>query len=457
MSKGGRAVSRAPVTYKVIPASGVPASGTGKSTPADDYESIDDATTREETVLFCIDQNNNCKIGLPPAAEGDNYHLRAMPLGNLGNVSHVFFNPKGEMFVVRGHELYKGPTPSRNLSDWFQLAKCVGRGIWDQCKLLSFSPGGFLYAVTKAGAFYKGPEPSNQHISWLYKQATKLGGRDWQYFDVLFFDPEGIMYVSLKGALLKNPPVTNIVGEWVRQAVNIGTSGWNYYSHFMAVSYEGDLWCVRRSDGMMYSAPPPTHSKDRWIERAKRMGSDYRIYKHMKFTHDKTIQKVLRVDFLLDNGEILETVPEVVASKEFDNKDSTSPLKCTFEIDKTCTVQTQFSHEHGFVFGLEAEVSFEAKIPLIGVGGSSRFAAKTSTSHTWSLTDINTIATRYKMTFSFDLAPGKAVEQKAVVKKATVNVPYSAIVLTVFGYKTVISGTWKGASFFSLRVRQKDI
>ncbi|KAJ1211542.1 hypothetical protein NDU88_006900 [Pleurodeles waltl] len=456
MSKGGRAVSRAPVTYKVIPASGVPASGTGKSTPADDYESIDDATTREETVLFCIDRSNNCKIGLPPAAEEDNYHLRAMELGNLGNVSHVFFNPRGEMFVVREHELFKGPTPSARWSDWFQLAKCVGRGIWDQFKFLSFSPGGILYAVTKAGAFYKGPEPNNKHVSWLHKQATKLGGRDWQYFDVLFFDPEGIMYVILRGALLKNPPVTNILGEWVTQSVNVGKSGWDKYSHFMGFSSEGDLWCVSRNDGVMYSAPPPTHRNDRWVERAKRMGSDYRTYKHMKFTHDKTIQKILRLDFLLDSGEVLETHPEVVALQEYDNKDSTSPLKCTFEIDKTCIVETQFTHEHGFEIGFEAETTFTAKIPLVGEGGA-RVAASTSTSHTWNFTDINRIETHYKTSSTFELAAGKAVRQKGVVKKAVIDVPYTAEVLTVFGYKTTVSGMWKGACFFNLSVRQEDM
>ncbi|KAJ1211548.1 hypothetical protein NDU88_006906 [Pleurodeles waltl] len=455
MSKQGKASAEVflPWVYRsVIPVGGTPASANGKSTSAAESQRI---STNEETVLFCIDKNNNCKIGLPPAAEGDNYHRRAMELGKLENVSHVFFNPGGEMFVVRGHELYKGPTPSARWNDWFQLAKCVGSGIWDQFKFLFFSPGGILYAVTKPGVFYKGPEPSNKHISWLHKQATVIGGGDWQYFDALIFDPEGIMYGVWFDLLRKNPPVTNILGEWAVTSVIVG-KGWRNYSYFMGFSYDGDLWCVSNNNGIMYSAPPPTQPDYPWIDRAQRMGSDYRTYKHMKFTQDKTIQKVLTLDFLLDDGKILETQPEVVALQEYNNKGSTSPLKCTFEINKTCVAETQFTHEHGFTFGLDAETTFKAKIPFVGEAGTS-ISATTSTSHTWNFATVNRIETHYKTSSTFDLLPGKAVQQKAVVHRATIDVPYMAEIITVFGYKTIVTGIWKGASYFNLKVLQVDI
>ncbi|XP_078530720.1 uncharacterized protein LOC144817780 [Lissotriton helveticus] len=456
MSKGGR-VTAPTVTHRVIPARGIPARRTGTSTDSAEPEDVVDVSTsdREETVFFCVDEHKTCKIGIPPAAEGDNYHQRAIELGKLENVRHVFFNPKGEMFVVRGHELYKGPTPSGQWNDWFQLAKCIGRGNWDEVKFPFFTPGGVLYAITFAGALVRGPEPNNKHVSWIHKHATTLGSFKYYFPDAIFSDPEGIIYASWQGSLYKIIPSKSEGGSADLLKEKVGRSGWEALSVFMGCSYEGDLWCVA-SDGKMYSGPLPTDEEESWFERAKRMGSNFHLYDHMNFTHDKTIQKVLRLDFLVDNGKILDTAPELVAQQEYDNKDSSIPLNSTFEIDKTVTAESQFSHEHGFEIGIEAETTFTAK--LLGIAESSvRIAVNASTSHTWNLTDINTIQTHYKLSFNFEVPPGKAVRQKAVVKRANIKVPYTAEVLTVFGYKTMVTGEWTATSFFNLQIRQEDM
>ncbi|XP_069061733.1 tachylectin-2-like [Pleurodeles waltl] len=407
-----------------------------------------------ETVLFAIDRNNQCIIALPPQSPKDDFNNRARRLGKLHNASHVFFNPKGHMFVVRGDELFKGPSPFLPWNDWFSQAKCVGRGLWDQCKFLYFNSQGRLFAVTKSGAWYVGPEPDNPHVPWVYRQAGKIGGSGWEAFDALFFDPDDTMYGVHEGRLRRNSPLSTTDGTWLAHSFVVGEAGWDQLSHFMGFSSDGNLWCVSQ-DGKMYRGRPPSKKDEPWLKTARNMGSGYNSYKMLAFTDDKTIQKVLSVEFLTDLGKVLKLEPEVVTEKVYDNKDSSTTLKATFEVNKVYIAESQFTHQHGFDFSLEAETTFEAGIPLVGKS-SVRMSAKASTSHSWNFTSINRTETTFKMTSEFEVEPGKAVRQIAVAKKATVDVPYSAKVRTIFGHETMVSGSWKGVAYIDLKVKQSD-
>ncbi|XP_078530600.1 uncharacterized protein LOC144817712 [Lissotriton helveticus] len=410
---------------------------------------------KAETVLFTIDNDNNCRIGLPPLSSEDDYHKRAKLLGKLENSSHVFFNSKGQMFVVRGDELFKGPSPFMPWSDWFSQAKCVGKGGWDQCKFLYFSPTGKLFAVTKAGAWYTGPEPEHAEVPWIFRQAAKIGGSGWQLFDALCYDPDGSMWGVYDGSLRRNQPLSTTDGNWVAQSIVVGASGWDQISYFMGFSSDGNLWCVSRNDGVIYSARPPTNKDEPWLTRARKLGCDYHKYKCLAFADDKTIKKVLSVEFLTDLGMVLEMQPEVVTEKVYDNKSSTTPLKATFEVNKVYCAESHFTHEHGFEFGMEAETTFETGAPVVGKAGI-RMSSKATTSNVWNFTKVNTTETNFKMVSDFEVEPGKAVRQIAKAKKATIDVPYRAKVCTVFGHETFISGIWKGVSFFDLKVKQVD-
>ncbi|XP_069061732.1 tachylectin-2-like [Pleurodeles waltl] len=411
---------------------------------------------RKETVLFSIDGGNNCRIGLPPSALDDAYNRRSLSLGNLPNASHVFFNPKGDMFVVRGGDLYKGPTPSSPWKDWFASAKRIGRADWNKYKLLYFSNSGKLFAVTKEGEWYRGPEPINEEVPWLYKQASKIGGSDWQHFDALFFDFENIMHGVIQGNLVKGHPFSTTDGAWYAKSKQIGEHIWGTLAYFINFSHDGKLWCVSSQDGAIYTASPPTHRGDNWLARARKVGSGYTMYKCLAFTHDKTIKKIKSFDFLVDIGKVLSMEPYFVAEKVYDNKDSSTPLHSTFELNKVEISESQFSHEHGFDFSAEAETSFESGLPLVAKG-SIRLAATTTTSHKWNFTEINRTETHFIITSEFEVEPGKAVRQIAKATKAIIDVPYTATVVTLFGYETTISGTWQGASFLDLRIKQEDV
>ncbi|XP_069488426.1 uncharacterized protein [Ambystoma mexicanum] len=411
------------------------------------------AKPKAETVLLVVGKDNVCKLGLPPASAKDNFHKRAINVGTLKNASMCFFNPEGRLFVVRGGELYKGPMPTSATNNWFDDARCVGRSDWDTFKLLLFSPAGKLYGVTNDGQLCKGPEPENEHVPWLHREAKVIGGSGFQGFKSMFFDHEGMLYGIVDNQLLKGSPETPD-GRWIQHSTNVGKHGWNDYSHFNGFSYDGNMWAVHNT-GVLYSAPPPTHLNDRWVERAKNMGSDYMNYKAMAFGQDKTIKKILSCEFLPELGEILSKETVVVQEHLYNNKGSTSKLKATFTVDESLTAESSFSHEHGFEVGFEAETSFETGLPGV-VKGSIRLTASASTSHTWNLTETNKVTTKVIMSQEFEVEPGKCVLRKAIVKKAIMRMPYCARIKTMFGYETTIGGTWNGTVFYKIQVVQVD-
>ncbi|XP_069488430.1 uncharacterized protein [Ambystoma mexicanum] len=409
---------------------------------------------RPDTILFALGKDGVCKLGLPPVSAADNYFKRAINVGTLQNASMCFFNPDGKLFVVRGSELYCGPTPSRHIENWFDNAKCVGRGDWDTFKFLFFNPSGKLYAVTKSGKFYKGPEPDNEHVPWLHRQATVIGGSGWELFSALCFDNDGILYGVTEDKLLKGPPEVP-GGRWIENATNVGKALWDNYSYFMGFSFDGNLWCVSRDTGTLYSAPPPTHKDVPWVTNATNMGADYRIFKTMGFTLDKTIKTIVNLEFLPDIGEILSKETEMVQEQVYDNSKSTSVLKATFKVEKTLVAESSFSHQHGFEVVAGSELTVESGVPFISKG-SIKVTVSATTRHDWNFTETNRIETKVSMSQQFEIPPGKCIMRSCVVKKALMDVPYCAKIITVFGYQTTISGIWKGVSYYNVRVVQED-
>ncbi|XP_069488446.1 tachylectin-2-like [Ambystoma mexicanum] len=409
-----------------------------------------------DVILFAV-HGKVCKAGLPPAHYLDNYNGRALVLGSLENPSHVFFSPDGRLYVVQGSQLFTGPIPSNPSKNWLlDVARCVGKNDWRRFKFLFFHPNGSLYAATHQGELYTGPPPTNENVPWLYTEATKIGLGGWDQFYALFFDPQGVLHAVSKDKFVKKLPPIGIDENWfaASQTIGLGTR-WSELSHFMSFSPDGNLWCVSKGDGKIYTAAPPTHALDDWQSRAQNLGIGY-LYRLMAFTRDKTIKSVVSLDFQPDVGEVLSTVPEVVAQQVYDNKKSTSPLNATFTFSKTYAVESAFSHEHGFTMDAEAELSFTVGVPFIAEGGF-KIAISTSTAHNWSFAKVNRTETQFSMSQTFQVDPGKAVCQKAVVQKAKLIVPYVAKFRTLFDSEVTIQGTWEGATYFNLNVVQEDV
>uniref|UniRef100_A0A8C5PHE6 Tachylectin 2 domain-containing protein n=1 Tax=Leptobrachium leishanense TaxID=445787 RepID=A0A8C5PHE6_9ANUR len=247
----------------------------------------------------------------------------------VGNVSKIAFNSNGELFAVRGEELYRGPMPSNVKLDWFYTVKRVGKTDWDKFKFLLFDPQGVLYAATYNGELYKGPAPSNEDVSWLHEEATNVGTTGWSRFDALFFDLKSNLYAVTADKLVMQSPPTSPQCQWLYSSTAVGIGGWRHLARFMAVGPDEALWCVDSRSGIIYKGPIPTKEDHRYLDRAEKLGWGYNLYKHLSFTVDKIMMSILSCEFLPESGKIVSLATEVVQTQTYVNPGS-SPVKHTF-------------------------------------------------------------------------------------------------------------------------------
>ncbi|CAH2299212.1 Hypothetical predicted protein [Pelobates cultripes] len=409
-----------------------------------------------ETLLFIVTRKEYVAgAGLPPSHEDDNYIRRAVPLGKIMNASRVFFSPEGELFAVRGGDVYRGPMPSEQGLEWFNVAKKVGKVDWDSFKFILFDPNGVLYAVTGKGDFYKGPAPTNENMPWLYRQATKIGSGMWNSLRALFFDPQGILYaVKSDGRLVKRNPPTDSKDDWFATCIPVGNENWFQLTHFMAFSPDGSFWCVNDYTGKMFRWSPQAVHSNFAHKDAEYMGWGYSAGLFFAFTCDKIISSIESLEFLPDDGKIVSQDPTVLKNETFTNT-SDAPLKYTFTVSKTEKTTSTFGQEHGFTVQVGAELTFKAGIPFIAET-EGKISVNTSTSHTWNFTKTNEIETLFSATTEVTLEPHTSVRVKASIMKGKMDVPYRARAKTMFGYETTVEGIWKGASCFDLMVSQEN-
>ncbi|XP_053305229.1 uncharacterized protein LOC128467588 [Spea bombifrons] len=406
-----------------------------------------------ETIFFTVHNDDTIRAGPPPKQEMDNYFARAAQLGRFRGVSAIAFSPEGKLYAVRGEDLYVGPMPSAG-KDWFSVARRVGKVDWKNVKTLLFHPKGDLYVITKDGGLFKGPAPDNEYVSWLYGRATQIG-RKWNTLEAVFFDPEGMMYaVTSDDRFVKRSPPTSIDDNWTGTSVTIGHGNWRDLTHFMSFTPDGKLWCVQKDNGNIYYADPPVAGIG--VYHAKRVGWNYHINRLNAFTRDKTIQRMISLEFLPDLGKVISENLEVVQEKTYDNKRSSVPLKHSFSFTKTIKQSSEFSHEHGFTCEVGAEMTFKAGIPGIAEQGL-KLTVNLSTTHTWSFTETNETEVSFSSSSDVEVPEGKAIRVIASVRKAEMEMPYRAKVRTLFGYETNIEGTWRGVAHFNLTVAQEDI
>uniref|UniRef100_A0A8C5MTX3 Tachylectin 2 domain-containing protein n=1 Tax=Leptobrachium leishanense TaxID=445787 RepID=A0A8C5MTX3_9ANUR len=360
-----------------------------------------------DTILFAV-RGSSASAGLPPKNISDSFYDRSTIVGLLNNVSKIAFNPDGKLFAVRGAELYRGSMPSNADQDWFSTAKRVGKTNWDSLKLIIFDPQGVLYAATKDGEFYKGPAPSNENVSWLYGEATK-----------------------------------------------VGTSGWRVLSHFMTVSPDGALWCVDSSNGNIYKGPIPTKDDTScYLDRAEKLGYSYNMYPLMSFTIDKTMLSIVSCEFLPELGKITSQNTEVVQTQIYVNR-SSSPLKHTFTFSKTLIEISAFSQDHGFTLAVGAELKFKGGVPFIAET-EAKISVNLSTTHNWNFKEENRTQTTFSSSTGVEVPAGCAIRMIASVTKGEMEMPYRMVIRTLFGFKTTIPGIWRGVNHYNLMVTQED-
>ncbi|XP_069832373.1 tachylectin-2-like isoform X2 [Dendropsophus ebraccatus] len=234
------------------------------------------------TQLLAVTEEFDVKIA-PVQESSFDFHKMAKICGKLNNVTNIACSPDRSLFCVHDGDLYSGPLPSKEGSDWFSTAKRVGRGGWDEFKTIFFHPNGVFYGTTINGDLYKGPKPSNEHVNWRQHVATKIGSGDWHEYGALFFHSNGDLYAVCKDdTLVKGKPPTG-PGNWRASTTRIGKWGWLELTHFMAISPDGLLWCVSKGTGSLYKGLPPDHDDVNYIGLAQHGGRGYNMYKFLCF------------------------------------------------------------------------------------------------------------------------------------------------------------------------------
>ncbi|XP_056408943.1 tachylectin-2-like, partial [Hyla sarda] len=347
------------------------------------------AAPNSGNLLLAVSTDGTIKVGLPPADYSDSFYDRAAVLGKLEKASHVICSPEGELFCVRDGDLYRGPLPSKIDLDWFSIARRVGKGEWRKVKILFFHQNGEMFCVTNNGEFYKGPQPDNENVSWMYGQATKIGINGWEQCEALCFHPDGSLYIVNKEDRIvtgKPPTTSQEYWDWLKSATVAGGCNWFKLTHFMAFDSDGKLWTVNKNNGNFYRGYIP--SDGRYIDNAEKLGYSYHIFRFLSFTKDKTISSIIRLQFLPEQGQRDSQSAEVIAVQNFDNKHSLVPLKHNFTFEKTIKVSSSFSHQHGFTFAIGGSMKFTAGIPGIAQNEIG-VTIDVSTTHEWNFTDTN--------------------------------------------------------------------
>ncbi|XP_068122379.1 tachylectin-2-like [Hyperolius riggenbachi] len=408
-------------------------------------------------MLFALQTSNKFIVGLPPS-NLYNFHGQAMELGKMKDARLVAYSPDDRLYVVRGRDLYRGPVRVSSEEKWFKEAEKVEKkSNWKQFKFIFFHPDGRLYAATFQGDLFEGPAPTNKNESWLSKQAQKIGAGKWNLFTALFFDGDGVLHGVTKSDFLKRTPPTKADEDWIGTSTTIGLGNvWSELSHFMAFDPSGNLWCVSKENGNIFMGPPPTHAQENWLGRAMNLGTGYHQYRILMLIPDHSIERITSLDFLVNEGRVISVGPELVTEQIYDNKLSSVSLQATFTVSKTYEASSSFSHDHGLSCNVKAKANIKAGIPTI-ISGSLEVGIDRSTEQNWNITKTNTNKVEFSNQFHFQVPPGKALKQMALVQKAMVEVPYRASVRTTFSNETTISGLWKGVCYFNLYVKQADI
>lgn len=171
------------------------------------------------------------------------------------------------------------------------------------------------------------------------------------------------------------------------------------------------------------------------------------------YSQAKTIAAVLELSFDTKDAQVLETVPEVLENKVFDNSESPTPLQSKFIVRKDVTNKSSFSREHGFMFKVGVETEFTAGIPFLAAN-TTTVSLETSTSHKWSFGEENTTTQSYTHESPVEVPPGQILKKTASITRATLDVPYSAKIRAADGSIKMIHGTWHGASTLNLIEKQ---
>ena len=160
--------------------------------------------------------------------------------------------------------------------------------------------------------------------------------------------------------------------------------------------------------------------------------------------------KICNVNFTIDQGRILKSVPEELSLKVYDNSGSRVPLTSTFEVSKVITETNHFTHEHLVNLGVSAPVSVYLPFYSADINVS---AFPTSVD----LMRENSKSIPYTHTSSVSVPAGYAIVKKVTITTTTLTVPWTGRVVNGLGAVTAIHGQWNGVSTNNFQILQTDV
>ncbi|XP_063281773.1 uncharacterized protein LOC134565991 [Pelobates fuscus] len=406
-------------------------------------------------LLFIVTELYIAKVGIPPANQYDNYILRADPVGKLSFATRILFHPNGDMFAIRGDDLYRGPMPSEQGQEWFDVAKKVGTDDWGSFRFTLFDPNGFMYVVTNNGDLYRGPAPTDENSSWLYQEATRIATGVWNTIGSLFFNGIGTLYGIIEdGTLVMRNPPTGLQDDYFATAIPVGNENWLQYTPFLAFSPDGSLWSISEPSGDLYKWSPEAIDSNFPHKDAEYMGSGYNAGLFYAFTVDKSISSIESLEFLPTDGKIVSKDPIVLKSQTYTNSGDT-PLSYYFTFSKILKAFSTFRLRDGYTYKVGAKVTVAAEVPFIDEQ-DGEISIKPGTSRIWNIAGTNDIETPFSSTTDVSVPPHTCICVSASVTKVVMEVPFSAKATTAFGYGTTVEGMWKGEGHYGMSVSQEN-
>ena len=168
------------------------------------------------------------------------------------------------------------------------------------------------------------------------------------------------------------------------------------------------------------------------------------------YAAQRRVSTVCNVNFDISRGT-LHSRPELLSSQLYNNIDSSVPLTSTFDVSKTITKTNSFTHGHQFTFGVDTQVSVQ--LPYVSVSGT----ISSSTTRQVSFMRENSETVTYTHSSSVTVPPGHAILKKAIITRASLNVPWTGRVVNGLGAVKTIHGWWKGVDTYNLQVVQTDV
>lgn len=158
------------------------------------------------------------------------------------------------------------------------------------------------------------------------------------------------------------------------------------------------------------------------------------------------------VDFNVDHGTIVTEAPQFLKTEIYDNRASSVPLQSVFSISKEFAETNFFERNNSLT--IRSGLLVTVKLPFFN---GNNIAVATSFTSSVSLTEQNVIPTSYSADLPVQVPAGQGIVKQATIKRAVLDVPWTASIVNGLGAASTIGGQWLGVSTYDFQVTQSDI